>query len=496
MPPSPAESDRGRWLALYVLCTGMLMIVVDGTIVNVALPSIQADLGFAQGDLAWVVNAYLIAFGGLLLLAGRVGDLLGQRRVFLVGLGVFTVASALCAAAPSQGALIGARFVQGVGGALTSAVILGMIVGLFPEPREMAKAFGVFGFVALGGGSLGLLAGGILTEAISWHWIFLVNLPIGIVTAALALRWVPSRPGLGLGRGADAIGAVLLTGGLMLAVYGILGVTEAGWGSGRVLAPLIVGVLLLGAFVSRQSAIAQPLVPLRLFRSRLVSGANAVQALAVVGLFGMFFLGALYLQQVLGYSALEVGLAFMPATIVMAIASLKVDELAARFGAGRIIAPSLALIVVGLLLLARAPVDGSYAPDVLPTMILFGLGAGTSFPAITTLAMAGVPQEDSGAASGVLNTSLQVGGAVGLAVLATLSTGRTADLVATGTAAPEALTSGFHLAFLVGAGAIVVAMAISLTALRPTAEGAEQHAEVPPEVEAEAAADREVVGIS
>src|SRR5215203_441627 len=321
--PAMAADERRRWLALYVLCVGMLMIVLDATIVNVALPTIQDDLGFSQNDLAWVVNGYLIAFGGLLLLSGRIGDLIGQRRIFLIGLGVFTGASLLCALAPSQGVLIGARFIQGVGGALTSAVILGMIVTMFPEPREQAKAIGVFGFVASAGGSIGLLAGGVLTEAISWHWVFFINLPVGIATAVLALRLVEARPGLGLRAGADLPGAVLLTSGLMLGVFTILEVPNTGWTATRTLVLGAVAVALVGAFVARQARVGTPLMPLRLLRSRAVAGANAVQALLVVGMFGMFFLGALYLQQILGYDPLEVGLAFLPSTIVMGAMSLR-----------------------------------------------------------------------------------------------------------------------------------------------------------------------------
>ena len=318
-----AVEDRRRWLALYVLCVGMLMIVLDATIVNVALPSIQEDLGFSQNDLAWVVNAYLIAFGGLLLLSGRIGDLIGQRRIFLIGLAVFTGASLLCALAQSQGLLIGARFVQGVGGALTSAVILGMIVTMFPEPREQAKAIGIYTFVAVAGGSIGLLLGGVLTEAINWHWIFFVNLPIGVATALFALRLVPDREGIGLTAGADLPGAALLTGGLMLGVYTILGVAEEGWGSTQTLALGAVSIALLAAFVLRQARVANPLMPLRLFRSRNVAGANLVQALLVVGMFGMFFLGALYMQRILGYDALQVGLAYLPMTVVMGTMSFR-----------------------------------------------------------------------------------------------------------------------------------------------------------------------------
>ncbi len=342
------------------------MIVLDATIVNVALPSIKDDLGFSQSNLAWVVNAYLIAFGGLLLLAGRIGDLVGQRRVFLAGLAVFTVASLLCATAQSQAMLIGARFVQGAGGAIASAVILGMIVTMFPEPREQAKAIGVYSFVASAGASIGLLAGGILTEAINWHWIFFINVPIGIATALLAVRLVEDRPGIGLKEGADVPGAALLTGGLMLGVYTLLEAGEQGWGSTQTLGLGGVAIALLAAFIARQARVANPLMPLRLFRSRNVAGANVVMALMVVGFFGMFFLGALYLQGILGYSPLGVGLAFLPACLVMGTLSLGYAE---RIIMG--IGPRAALIAglvfsgAGLLLFARSPVDGAYVVDLL-----------------------------------------------------------------------------------------------------------------------------------
>ena len=352
-------TDRKRWMALYVLCAGVLMIVIDATIVNVALPSIQEDLGFSQSNLAWVVNAYLIAFGGLLLLAGRIGDLIGHRRIFLIGLAVFTSASLLCAVAPSQEVLIAARFIQGAGGALASAVILGMIVTMFPEPREQAKAIGVYGFVASAGGSIGLLAGGALTDAINWHWIFFVNLPIGVATAFLALRLVDDHEGIGLKAGADLRGALLLTGGLMLGVYTILEVGEQGWTSTQTLALGGVSLALIAAFIVRQARIDNPLVPLRIFRSRHVSGANAVQALLVVGMFGMFFLGALYMQQILGYSALEVGLAFLPATVVMGVMSLRVSgPLTMRFGPLATLIPSLVAIGAAMVLFSGTPVDG------------------------------------------------------------------------------------------------------------------------------------------
>ena len=460
-------TDRRRWIALYVLCVGVLMIVLDVTVVNVALPSIQDDLGFSQSSLAWVVNAYLIAFGGLLLLAGRYGDIVGRKSVFLAGLAVFTVASLLCGVAQSQEVLVGARFVQGIGGAMTSAVVLGMIVTMFPEPREQAKAIGVYAFVASAGGSVGLLAGGVLTESINWHWIFFVNIPIGIATAVAAMRLLGKDKGIGFGAGADVPGAVLITSSLMLGVYTIVKpAADYGWGSGRTLGLGAVSLLLLAAFVVREARAANPLIPLRIFRSRNVSGANVIQALSVAGMFGMFFLGSLYLQRVLGYDALEIGLAFLPVTIVMGVLSIRYAEpLIMRFGARRMLVSGMVLMVGGLLLFTQAPVDGSYARHVLPVMILLGFGAGLSFPALMTLAMSGATDEDAGLASGLVNTSAQVGGALGLAVLATLSATRSESLVDGGETTASALTSGYHLAFVIGAALVAAAIAVAVTVL-------------------------------
>jgi EmrB/QacA subfamily drug resistance transporter len=462
--------DRKRWLALYVLCAGMLMIVLDATIVNVALPSIQDDLGFSQTNLAWVINAYMIPFGGLLLLAGRIGDLVGQRRVFLVGLAVFTVASLLCAVSPAQEVLVGARFVQGIGGAMSSAVILAMIVTMFPERNLQAKAIGVYGFVASAGGSIGLLLGGVLTDAISWHWIFIINLPIGIAVAFLARRLVPNADGLGLHEGADFPGAALITTSLMLGVFTILQITEWGWVDTRTLGLSAVSAVLLALFIHRQATIANPLMPLRLFHSRNVSGANALQSLLVAGMFGMFFLGALYLQRVLGYTPLEVGLAFLPTTVVMGTLSLGFSEkLIMRFGPRTTLIPGVCAVVVALLLFARTPVDGNYLTDLLPPFLLIAVGVGTSFPAIMTMAMSGATPSDAGLASGLVNTSMQVGGAIGLAALATLSTERTENLLADGASQASALTSGYHLAYLVGAGLASIAVAIAVFVLRDPA---------------------------
>ena len=468
------ENDRSRWVALYVLCVGMLMIVLDVTVTNVAFPSIQEDLGFSQSSLAWVVNAYLIAFGGLLLLAGRLGDLVGRRSVFLTGLAVFTLASLLCGLAQSQGVLVGARFLQGVGGAMTSAVILGMIVTMFPEPREQAKAIGVYAFVASAGGSIGLLAGGALTESINWHWIFFVNIPVGIATAVLALRLLDRDTGIGFKNGADIPGAVLITGSLMVGVYTIVKpAAEQGWGASRTLLLGAISLVLLAAFVAREATAAQPLVPLRIFRSRNVTGANLVQALSISGMFGVFFLGSLYLQRILDYSALEIGLAFLPVTICMGTLSIRYSELLImRFSARRTLVPGLVVILAALALFTRAPVDGDYVTHVLPVMVLIGIGAGLAFPSLMTLAMSGATQEDAGLASGLVNTSAQVGAALGLAVLATLATTRTESLAGDGRSAADALTGGYHYAFWIAAALLLASVVVALTVLEPETRAA------------------------
>jgi EmrB/QacA subfamily drug resistance transporter len=465
-----ASNDRARWTSLVVLCVGMLMIILDSTIVNVALPSIQDDLGFSQSNLAWVVNAYLIAFGGLLLLAGRLGDLIGRKRIFMSGLAVFTLASLLCGLAQSQEVLIAARFVQGIGGAMTSAVILGMIVTMFPEPREQAKAIGVYSFVASAGASIGLLAGGVITQAINWHWIFFVNLPIGLATAVIAARLIDRDEGIGLRQGADVAGAVLVTSGLMLLVYTIVKASEHGWGSAHTLGFGAAAVALLVAFLVREARARTPLIPLRIFGSRNVSGANLIQMLMVSGLFGMFFLGVLFLQGILGYDAIETGLAFLPVAALIGVLSLGASaRLNLRFGARATLLPGLVLIVAGLVLFGQAPVDANYVVDVLPSMVLLGVGAGLSFPSLMTLAMSGATQSDSGLASGLVNTSLQVGGALGLAVLATLSTSRTDSLLESGESTASALTGGYHLAFFIAAGLVALAIVVALTVLQSEA---------------------------
>jgi EmrB/QacA subfamily drug resistance transporter len=467
--PRGASANRSRWVALVVLCLGMLMIVLDVTIVNVALPSIQANLGFSQSSLAWVVNAYLIAFGGLLLLAGRLGDLAGRRNVFLAGLGVFTAASLVCGMAVNQEILISARFVQGVGGALTSAVILGMIVTLFPEPQDMAKAIGVYAFVASAGGAIGLLAGGILTQAINWHWIFFVNLPIGIATAALALRVIPRDHGAGLSKGADVAGAALITGAMMLAVFTIVSPSaKDGWLAPQTLTFGAVSLVLLAGFIVRQLTARNPLMPLRILAARNIAGANLIQVLSVAGMFGTFFLGSLYLRLILGYDPLQIGLAFLPVTVTMAILSVRYTErISAKIGARPTILAGLTLIAASLIVFAQAPVHGSYLEYVFPVTLLIGTGAGLAFPTLMTVAMSGVAPADAGLASGLVNTTAQVGGALGLAVLATVSAGRTSTLAAHGAGTMAALTSGYHLAFWIAAALAAAAIAVAASVLRP-----------------------------
>jgi EmrB/QacA subfamily drug resistance transporter len=471
--------DRNRWIALYVLCAGMLMIVLDITVVNVALPSIKDDLGFSQSSLAWVVNAYLITFGGLLLLAGRIGDLIGRRTVFLYGLGVFVAASILCGASQSEAMLIGARLLQGIGGAMTSAVILGMIVTMFPQPADQAKAVGVYAFVASAGGAVGLLVGGVITQVISWHWIFFVNAPIGLATAIFARRLLDKDVGIGFGEGADALGAVLITASLMLGVYTIVEpAAKDGWGSATTLGLGAGSLALLGLFVAREATAHTPLIPLRIFRSRNVSGANLVQVLTVAGMFGMFFMGSLYLQLVQGYDALQIGLAFLPICIIMGTLTGRYSEpLIMRFGARRLLFPGLGLVAAGLVLFTRAPVDATYLIDVFPVLVLMGVGIGICFPALMTIAMSGATRADAGLASGLVNTTAQVGGALGLAVLATLSTSRSDSLQAAGHSTASALTGGYHLAFWVAAGLVLAAIAVAALVIQPEHEAAEQFAE-------------------
>ncbi|MEV4658527.1 MFS transporter [Micromonospora sp. NPDC049301] len=464
-----------RWPALLVLCAGSLMIILDGSVVAVALPAVQRDLGFTAAGLAWVVNAYLVAFGGLLLLSGRLGDLLGRRRVFLAGIALFTLASVACALATGPALLVGARFGQGVGGALAMAVSLGMIVRLYPEPAERARAIAVFSFTGAAGASVGTVAGGVLTELAGWRSIFLINLPIGAAILLAAVRRLPAERGIGLRAGLDLPGALLATAGLMAAVLGIVGTGEHGWTSPRTLGAAALAALLLGGFAVRQRVAPTPLLPARVLRVPGLVAANAVQFLMVSAYFGFQFLLAVELQLVLGLDAAATGWAFLPTPVVIAVVSLGLaGRLIARWGARAVLLAGLGLATVGFLLLGRLPADGGYLADVLPAMLIFGVAGGLTLPAVTTLAMAGATDADAGLASGLANTTQQVGGAVGLAALATLAATRTEGLRAAGWADAAALAGGYRLAFTVAAALVVAALVVTLTTLpggRPALRG-------------------------
>jgi EmrB/QacA subfamily drug resistance transporter len=467
----PADRERSRGLALAVLCSATLMIILDGTIVTVALPSIQRDLGFAPASLTWVMNAYLIAFGGLLLLAGRLGDLLGRKRMFLSGLALFTAASLACGLSGDQQMLIAARFVQGAGAAMVSAVSLGMIVGLYSRQQERARAIAAFSFVGAAGASIGLVLGGVLTEAISWHWIFFVNLPIGVLAGVPATALLSDDQGAGLRAGADALGAILVTAGLMTGVYSLVGTARYGWASAHTLGLAAVAVILIGAFLARQATAARPLLALRIFSSRSVSGANLAQGLVIAAAFGFQVLIALYLQRVLGYSPAAAGLGLLPTAVVIGTVSLGFSaRLTGRFGERGVLLAGLALVVLALALLTRIPVHGSYLVHLLPALLVFGVGGGLTLPALATLGMSDATPADAGIVSGLFNTTQQVGAAIGVALLSTLAAGRSGQLQHSGLAAAAALTSGYRLAFAVGAALASAAFAVAATVLRARPE--------------------------
>jgi EmrB/QacA subfamily drug resistance transporter len=459
---------RKRWLALYVLCLGDLMIVLDGTIVNVALPTIRDDLGFSQTSLAWVVNAYLLTFGGFLLLGGRLGDLFGQRKLFLIGIGIFTGASLGCGLSTSQELLVTMRAVQGLGGALVSAVAFSLVITLFTETAERAKAMGIFGFVLSGGGVAGVLAGGILTDLFSWHWIFLVNLPVGALVFFLSLRLLPPVPGTAGGR-LDIAGAVTVTAALMLAVYAIVNGNDTGWLTTQTLGLLGAAVVLILVFLAIEARIAAPLVPLSIFRNVNLSTANVIGGLLAAGLFAYFFFSALYMQQVLDYSPLEVGLAYLPGTVLWGASSLYSDKLVMRFGIKPPLLAGLGLMMLALVLFARAPVDGNWVVDILPATLAIGLGAGIAFNPILLAAMSDVAPDQAGLASGVVNTAFMMGGALGLAVLASLADFRTQGLLDSGDELVSATNAGYHAAFLLGIAFLAAAALISALVLRPAA---------------------------
>ncbi|MGH3071179.1 MAG: MFS transporter [Gaiellaceae bacterium] len=463
----PDLDSRTRWLALYILCLGDLMIVLDVTIVGVALPSIREDLGFSETSLAWVVNAYLLTFGGFLLLGGRLGDLFGHRKLFASGIALFTLASLACGLSTSQEMLVAARAIQGLGAAVVSAVALSLMMTLFTEAGDRAKAMGIFGFVASGGGSIGVLLGGVLTDVLNWHWIFLVNVPVGVLVLVLTLKLVPASPGVAAAGRLDVAGAVTVTVALMLAVYAIVNGNQNGWASAETLGFLGAGVVLLAIFLGIEARVRAPLVPLFLFKLRNVAVSNIVGVLWAGAMFAWFFLSALYLQLVLGYSPLQVGLAFLPGNLVMGILSVGISaKLVMRYGIRKPLAFGLLVAGLGLIWFARAPVDGNFLVDVLPSMILLGLGAGTAFNPVLLAAMSDVEPSEAGLASGVVNTAFMMGGALGLAVLASLAASRTETLAADGDGTLAALTGGYHAAFVVGALFAAAAAVIGGTLLR------------------------------
>jgi EmrB/QacA subfamily drug resistance transporter len=477
-----ATGNRRRWMALVVVCLAQLMIVLDTTIVNVALPAVQRDLHFTQGNLTWVVNAFLVTFGSLLLLAGRLGDLIGRKRVFLAGVIVFTAASALCGIAPSQGFLIAARFVQGIGAALQASVILAIIVTEFPQPADRARAMSAYVFVAVAGGSLGLLAGGALTQALSWHWIFFVNLPIGIVTLALGQKLIPRDGGLGLEHGLDWLGSILVTVSLMTAVYAIVQATSHGWGSSQVLGFGGIAAALMAAFLTVESRIENPIMPLRILRLRGLIGSSAVRGFLVTGMYSTFFLGTLYLEHVRHFSALQTGLAFLPWTVTVGILSLGVTaRLVARFGAMRVLTLGMIAVIIGLGLLGTTGIHTSFFPTIFFAYFAIGLGIGSAFMPLLTIAMADVPAADAGLGSGIINVSQQVAGALGLAVLGTIATNHSKALEASGHTVANSLVGGYHLAFAIGAVSVAVGIVTARVVLRTREAPAAVHPATNPE---------------
>jgi len=461
------RESRRRWIALIVVCLAMLMNVLDATVVNVALPKIQHDLHFTQAGLAWVLDGYMVAFGGFLLMSGRLGDLIGRKKVFLVGLAIFTVASAVCGFANSQGLLIAARFVQGFAGALSTSVILAIIATEFPEPQERAQAMSAYIFTAVGGGSIGLLAGGVITQALNWHWIFFINLPIGAVTLVAGTLLVKENVGIGLGKGVDVLGSVLVTGGLMLLVYAVVKSTQYGLGSAHTLGFGGIALAMLAGFLVLESRISNPIMPMRIFAVRGLLSSSLVRACLFVGMYGCFFMGALYLEHVLGYGALDTGLAFLPMTLVVAVLSTGITaRLVARFGPKRVLMPAICCSFAGLALLTQVGVHGDYFPLMFGAFLLMGAGMGMASVPLLTIAMANVPPRDAGLASGVVNVSMQVAGALGVAILGTIATDRTKTLATRGHSLTSALTGGYQLGFTVAAGCALAALFVALVVLR------------------------------
>ena len=452
-----------------VVCLAQLMIVLDVTIVNVALPSIQRDLHFSQANLTWVVNAFLVTFGSLLLLAGRIGDLAGRKRVFLTGLVTFTAASLLCGVAPSQGALIAARFVQGIGAAAQASVILAIIITEFPVPSERVRAMSAYVFVSVAGGSLGLLAGGVLTQALSWHWVFFVNLPIGVATFVLGQRFIRADSGLGLDHGVDWIGSALVTASLMGFIYAIVQATSHGWVSTQVLGVGAIAAVLMAAFVALEARIENPIMPMRILRLQGLVRASLVRGFLVTGMYSTFFLGSLYLEHVRHYSAVQTGAAFLPWTITIAILSQGITaRLVDRFGPLRVLTGGMASAVVGLLLFSTVGPSTTFFPTIFFACFALGLGIGSAFMPLLTIAMADVPAADSGLGSGITNVSQQISGALGLAVLSTIAANRTKGLLSAHEGVTSSLIGGYHLAFIAGAATIGVGIVLAFALLRPS----------------------------
>jgi len=454
---------RARWIALTVVCLGQLMSVLDSTIVNVALPHIQRDLHFTQSSLTWVLNGYLITFGSFLLLGGRLGDLVGRRRMFLSGITLFTLASLACGLADSQTTLVVARFVQGLGGAAAVSSTVAIIASEFPEPRERAQAMSLYMFVVSGGGSLGLILGGVITELVNWHWIFFINIPIGIVAVVLGRTWIVENRGLGIGRDVDWLGSALVTVALIGVAYAIVTASTHGWGSAHTLGFGAAAAVLLAGFIALEHALPAPIMPLRVFRVPGLAASSLIRGLLIIGMFATFFVGVLYLERIRHYGVLTTGVAFLAQTLVLGGLSLgPTARLVGRFGPRPVLLVGLVLAAAGLALFSRIGLHTAYAPLMLGAFMLIGAGAGLSFMPLLTMAMAEVPSADAGLASGIVNTSLQVSAAIGVAVLGTLSTARTRSLLAAGARPQPALLEGYRLAFAVGAGCVVAALLAAL----------------------------------